>query len=197
MSERSVTRSCSTVCKGTSINSTPTSLESLMKNVILLSVILLSACSTTAPKQTAPPAQASPPQEQSSPVADTVPAGGGLSDLDAMTFGCPKAGLNAAAREAAKAPTQGNYQFTYFRIVSDAHHSVYEVHFKSNVNGEPDLKYCVSVYCQQGWDPRTSKTTVSLESNGPQRTGASTAGAAHGADCGDQQTRVKHRPKHR
>ena len=57
---------------------------------------------------------------------------GGLKDLDAMTFSCAKSGLNAAGREAAKAPSQGAYQFAYFRIIKDAHHSFYEVHFKSN-----------------------------------------------------------------
>ena len=57
-----------------------------------------------------------------------------------MTFTCVKAGLNAAAREAAKAPTEGSYQFAYFKIISDGHHSSYEVDFKSNYMGEPDLK---------------------------------------------------------
>lgn len=79
-----------------------------------------------------------------------------------MTFSCPQAGLNAAAREAAKAPTLGTYQFAYFNIVSDAHHAMYEVHFRSNVLSEPVLRYCVALYCQQGWDPRTSKTDVTL-----------------------------------
>ena len=53
-----------------------------------------------------------------------------------MTFSCPKAGLNAAAREAAKVPSQGTYQFAYFRIINDSHHASYEVHFKSNYQGE-------------------------------------------------------------
>jgi hypothetical protein len=95
-----------------------------------------------------------------------------------MTFGCPKAGLNAAAREAAKAPSQGTYQFSFFRIVSDSHHASYEVHFKSNYVGEPDLKYCVAVYCQQGWDPRNTKITIQAMSDMPQR-----RGAGHDADC--------------
>jgi hypothetical protein len=90
------------------------------------------------------------------------PASDGLSELDAMTFSCPKAALNAAAREAAKVPSQGTYQFSFFRIVSDAHHSSYEVHFKSNYHGEPVLKYCVALYCQQGWDPKTTKATITL-----------------------------------
>ena len=107
-----------------------------------------------------------------------------------MTFGCPKAGLNAAAREAAKVPSQGTYQFAYFRIINDSHHASYEVHFKSNYQGEADLKYCVAVYCQQGWDPNT-KTSVTLMSNERQRMGA----AAHGAGCGAQQVPVNRRVK--
>jgi hypothetical protein len=95
-----------------------------------------------------------------------------------MTFGCPKAALNAAARQAAKVPSQGTYQFSYFKIVNDSHHAAYEVHFKSNYAGETDLKYCVEMYCQQGWDPLTTKTDVKLLSN--QRAGVT----AHGAVCG-------------
>lgn len=79
-----------------------------------------------------------------------------------MTFDCPKAGLNAAAREAAKAPTRGSYQFSYFGIVSDGHHAAYEVQFKSNHHADPVLRYCVAIYCQQGWDPRETKTMVTL-----------------------------------
>jgi len=178
-------------------DSTPTSLESLMKKLMILAAIMLSACSTATSKQAASPAEAAPAsQEQPSPSDDTPPVGGGLSDLDKMTFACSKAGLNAAAREAEKATTQGNYQFAYFRLVSDSHHSVYEVHFKSNNSGEPDLKYCVSVYCQQGWDPSTSKPpSVRLISDGSQPAGASAVGAVHSADCSDQQIRVKHRSK--
>ena len=102
-----------------------------------------------------------------------------LTDLDAMTFSCPRAGLNAAAREAAKTRSQGTYQFAYFNIVSSSHHAMYEVHFKSNYAGEPDLRYCVDVYCQQGWDPNT-KTTVTLMNTKPMRKGA----AAHATSCG-------------
>jgi hypothetical protein len=86
----------------------------------------------------------------------------GLNELAAMTFGCPKAALNAAAREAAKVRTQGTYQFAFFRIVADSHHAAYEVHFKSNHRREKELKYCVTMYCQQGWDPATAKTLVTL-----------------------------------
>ena len=112
-------------------------------------------------------------------VEPPAPPDNGLNDLASMTFGCPKAALNAAAREAAKVPSQGTYQFAHFGIVSDSHNATYEVHFKSNYQGEPELKYCVSMYCQQGWDPRTSKTEVTLMSN-ERRRGA----AAHTTACG-------------
>jgi hypothetical protein len=113
-----------------------------------------------------------------------------LSELDAMTFGCPRAALNAAAREAAKAPSQGTYQFSYFTIISDSHHASYEVHFKSNYAGEADLKYCVAVYCQQGWDPNT-KTSVTLMTGKPTRAGT----AAHKAGCGSHPTAPVRQPK--
>ena len=88
-----------------------------------------------------------------------------------MTFDCPKAGLNAAAREAAKVPSQGTYQFSYFKLVSDAHHASYEVHFRSNSTDEPELRYCVSIYCQQGWDPKQTEVAVTLMSNKPGKRG--------------------------
>jgi len=115
--------------------------------------------STTAP----PVAQAKPANTEAS-TETTAPLSQDLADLDAMTFDCPRAGLNAAARKAAKVPSQGTYQFSYFRIVNDAHHASYEVHFKSNYVGEPELRYCVSMYCQQGWDPRTTRIDVALMS---------------------------------
>jgi hypothetical protein len=126
------------------------------------------------------PADAGPP-----------PEGGGLGDLGAMTFGCPKAGLNAAAREAAKVPSQGTYQFSYFKIINDSHHSAYEVHFKSNYEGEAELKYCVSMYCQQGWDPKATKTSVILMGKERQRAGAT----SHVTACGGPSTPVRSRAK--
>jgi hypothetical protein len=135
------------------------------KKFVLMTGIVLSASISTHAQESAPaPTNASSPQAQSVAPASSAPANHGLADLDAMTFACPKAGLNAAAREAAKAPSQGTYQFSYFSIIHDAHHAFYEVHFKSNYQGEPELKYCVSMYCQQGWDPKTSKTEVTLMS---------------------------------
>jgi hypothetical protein len=119
--------------------------------------------------------------ETSAPPAsgpEQPPADNGLNDLASMTFGCPKAALNAAAREAAKVRSKGTYQFTYFRILSDSHHSSYEVRFKSNYAGEKELKYCVALYCQQGWDPKTTKASVTLMGNARQR-----AATSHGAHC--------------
>jgi hypothetical protein len=114
-----------------------------------------------------------------------------LSDLETITFGCPKAALNAAARRAAKVPSQGTYQFSYFNIVSDTHHAIYEVRFKSNYEGEAELKYCVEIYCQQGWDPRTAKTSIRLLPNAPQRGGRAT----HDSACHDMPTAVRPRVK--
>ena len=126
------------------------------------------------------------PQE---PVPAEALLAAGLSDLNAMTFSCPKAGLNAAARQAAKAPSQGTYQFSYFKIVSDTHHAAYEVYFKSNYEGEPELRYCVEMYCQQGFDPKTTKTTVTLMST-------QVAGARmHGGTCGGHQPATNRRMK--
>ena len=105
------------------------------------------------------------------------PESNGLNDLESLTFSCPKAALNAAARTAKEAPSQGTYQFSYFNIVSDSHHAMYEIHFTSNYAGEPDLKYCVTMYCQQGWDPNTAKTEVRLMSN--TRTSAASATQAN------------------
>jgi hypothetical protein len=116
------------------------------------------------------------PRAQDAP-APTPPADSSLNDLAAMTFGCPKAGLNAAAREAAKVRSQGTYQFSYFKIISDSHHAAYEVHFRSNYQGEKELKYCVALYCQQGWDPKTAKTSVTRMNDPHQVPGA------HSASC--------------
>jgi len=127
------------------------------------------------------------PQAQTQ--AAPVPLPAGLSDLNAMTFGCPRAGLNAAARQAAKVPSQGTYQFSYFKIISDTHHAAYEVHFKSNYEGEPELRYCVEMYCQQGWDPNTTKTTVTMMST--QRAGVKT----HGVACGGHEPTARGRTK--
>jgi len=130
-------------------------------------------------------------QEQAPPATDAAAATSGLSDLDAITFGCPKAALNAAARRAARVPSQGTYQFSYFNIVSDTHHAIYEVRFKSNYEGEAELKYCVEIYCQQGWDPKTAKTSIRLLPNAPQRSES----AAHASACHEMPTPARPRAK--
>ena len=158
-----------------------------MKNILAATAVALAACiGAIAATQTV-----STTERQSAPDAAIAPASGGLSDLEAMTFGCPKAALNAAARRAASVPSQGTYQFSHFNIVSDSHHAMFEVRFKSNYEGEAELKYCVEIYCQQGWDPQTSKTSVTLMSNRRQRAGA----AAHGDACSAMQMPANRRVK--
>ena len=153
-------------------------------SLIATFALALFADATLAQQASADTANASKPQRET--------ASEGLADLERMTFGCPKAGLNAAARAAAKAPSQGSYQFTFFKIVNDAHHAFYEVHFKSNYQGEPDLKYCVSMYCQQGWDPRTSETEVTLMSDEEPRSQRRRSAKAH-ATCGHTSAAKKKR----
>lgn len=141
-----------------------------MKSIVIAGAIALVFCLAVAASQSV-----AAPREQ---VRADTPVLEGLSDLNAMTFSCPKAGLNAAARRASQVPSQGTYQFSYFKIVNDTHHAAYEVHFKSNYAGEPELRYCVEMYCQQGWDPKTAKTSITLMST--QRAGVTT----HGETCG-------------
>jgi hypothetical protein len=162
-----------------------------VKSIIGIAAVALVACSTAPPAQPSEAATLTPatPQEQPARVADTGAPSDGLGDLDAMTLGCAKAGLNAAAREAAQVPSQGTYQFSYFRIINDSHHSSYEVHFKSNYQGEPELKYCVAIYCQQGWDPKTTQASVRLMSNEPKSAGVS----AERASCRSQHAPAKRR----
>lgn len=124
-----------------------------------------------------PPAPAGATPEQPAPASEpAVPAG--LSDLEKRTFACPRAALNAAAREVAAYPSQGTYQFSYFNIVSASHHATYEVHFTSNYAAEPVLRFCVAIYCQQGFDPATAKTSVALMGTNAAR---NAAGAGHAA----------------
>jgi hypothetical protein len=111
--------------------------------------------------------------------SDSSPGSDSLSDLNALTLSCPRAALNAAAREAAKVQARGTYQFSYFHIVNESHHARYEVHFRSNYEGERELKYCVVLYCQQGWDPAQAQTAVTLISASPN----SAAAASQMANC--------------
>jgi hypothetical protein len=163
------------------------------KDIMATAMLALVAWTTVTYAQTGDAAaQTAPvPQQQSAPPEAAAPAGDGLTDLNAMTFSCVRAGLNAAGREAAKAQSQGTYQFSYFKIIKDTHHSFYEVHFKSNYSGEPDLKYCVAIYCQQGWNPKTVQISVTPMSNERQRVQV----GVHGDDCGNEQMPVKRRAK--
>jgi hypothetical protein len=131
------------------------------------------------------------PQEQPAAAPATAPVSRGLSDLETLTRSCSMAALNAAARRAAEAPSQGRYQFSYFNLVSDSHHAQYEVHFTSNYEGEPDLKYCVEIYCQQGWDPKTAKVGITEMSSAPQRK----ASAPHPTGCAQVHTPAKGKTK--
>ena len=162
---------------------TATRLKSVSRNVIGPIALALVSSATISHAQTegVPAQTAQAVQQPSAPSDGTAPAGDGLRYLNALTFGCVRAGLNAAAREAAKAPSDGAYQFSFFKIIRDGHHSFYEVHFKSNYPGETDLKYCVAIYCQQGWDPKTAQATVT------QINEASRARKeAHANRCGDE-----------
>jgi hypothetical protein len=152
-----------------------------MKTLIVMTSVALTGCINTPHASNEVPVTSSAPPSQATPAATASPVSASLdlADLDSMTFDCPKAGLNAAAREAAKVPSQGTYQFSYFKIINDAHHASYEAHFKSNYPGEPELRYCISMYCQQGWDPKTSKVEVTLMNNERQL-----GGAGHEAACG-------------
>jgi hypothetical protein len=152
-----------------------------MRNIIVMTAFAVAGCVNAPQVQDEGAVSSGVPASHAKPAAieNAAPASHGLDDLDAMTFDCPRAGLNAAARQAANVPSQGTYQFSYFRIINDAHHASYEVHFKSNYVGEPELRYCVAMYCQQGWNPNTTRTDVRLMSDeGP--------GAAAGreAACG-------------
>src|SRR5262245_44305884 len=149
-----------------------------MKNIVTGVAIALVASSTVPLTQTAIA------QEPPTPAPEAAPTDTGLDDLAAMTFGCPKAALNAAAREAGKVRSQGTYQFAFFKIISDSHHAASEVHFKSNYAKEQDLQYWVALYWKQGWDRSTTKTSVTLMNN----TYHPPAAKGHEMQCGDHRT---------
>jgi hypothetical protein len=158
----------------------------MKKTLVVMTVAIVASLSAVGALQNQATQQAQP-----AAVPPAVPAATGLSDLEALTRSCSMAALNAAARRAADAPSQGKYQFSYFNLVSDSHHGQYEVHFTSNYEGEPVLKYCVEIYCQQGWDPRNAKATITEMSKAPQRG----AKAPHPAGCGQIHTPVKGRTR--
>ena len=154
--------------------------------LVIMTVAMAASLGVVAAVQNAATAQ-----EQPAAVTPAAPVSTGLSDLEALTRSCSMAALNAAARRAATAPSEGKYQFSYFNLVSDSHHAQYEVHFTSNYEGEPVLKYCVEIYCQQGWDPKTAKATITEMSKAPQRTTA----VPHPTGCGQTHAPAKGRTR--
>jgi hypothetical protein len=164
----------------------------MKKLIVVMTCVAFTGCLNAPHAQDRMPVtpSAPPSQAKTAPVPSTASASNGLADLEAMTFDCPKAALNAAARESARVPSQGTYQFAYFKIINDAHHASYEVYFKSNHIGEPDLRYCVSMYCQQGWDPKTTQAEVRLMSD--ERVSDATA---HSAACGVHASAVTKRKR--
>lgn len=160
----------------------------MTKLALVAAVALAAGGAVFAQNASAPNALA---QEQASPADAALPSG--LSDLEKTTFACPKAALNAAAREVAMYPSQGTYQFSYFNIVSASHHAAYEVHFTSNYAAEPVLKFCVSLYCQQGFDPATTKATVALLGAKTPASAATRAAAGHAANACSQPRTAKPR----
>ena len=158
----------------------------MKKTLVIMTVAVAASLGGVAAVQ-----NAATPQQQPAPVPAAAPVGSGLSDLEALTRSCTIAALNAAARRAAKAPTHGKYQFSYFNLVSDSHHAQYEVHFTSNYEGESDLKYCVEIYCQQGWDPKTANTSLTMMPSTPRRAAAD----PHRTGCGQTHTPAKGRTR--
>jgi hypothetical protein len=127
-----------------------------MKGMFAVMMILLALQSGTGAAQT-------PSTSPSTETSESLPqASDGWKDLDAATLSCARAALNAAAREATKVQARGTYHFSYFDVINESHHARYEVRFHSNYHGEPDLKYCVVLYCQQGWDPAQAQAEVTL-----------------------------------
>lgn len=157
-----------------------------MKRYSALATITLALHMSSSTAQEASPATSKPIVAPAAGSEQETSLAAGLNELNAMTFECPKAALNAAARAASQVPAKGTYQFSYFKIVNDAHHAAYEVRFKSNFEGEPDLKYCVAMYCQQGWDPKASQPEVTLMADEPRRK------SRHGTGCGAHSGSGKH-----
>ena len=148
-----------------------------MKNLVIAGLLAVSVGGAAVAQSAVAPAGAVLEQPG---LLDEPSGPAGLSDLEKATFACPKAALNAAAREVASHPGQGTYQFSYFNIVSGSHHAAYEVHFTSNYAADPVLRFCVAIYCQQGFDPATTKADVTLLGT---KAAAMTRGAGHAANA--------------
>jgi hypothetical protein len=155
---------------------------------LALGTALAIALAAAAFAQNAAAPAASQPKQLALGSDPTAPAG--LNDLEKTTFACPKAALNAAAREVARYPSEGTYQFSYFNIVSASHHAAYEVHFTSNYTAEPVLKFCVAIYCQQGFDPSTTTSVARIGA----KAAPHAAGAGHTPNaCAPTQAPAKRR----
>ena len=160
-----------------------------MRKLAIAAALALTIGGGAAVAQNAAPLAGPTPEQPAPDPEPAIPAG--LSDLEKTTFACPKAALNAAAREVAKYKSEGTYQFSYFNIVSASHHAAYEVHFTSNYVAEPVLKFCVAIYCQQGFDPATTKTSVALMGT---KAAAHVASAGHAANaCSPRRTPARRR----
>jgi hypothetical protein len=160
-----------------------------VRKLAIAAALALTICGGAAVAQNAAPPAGSPPEQPAPDPEPAIPAG--LRDLEKTTFACPKAALNAAAREVAKYKSEGTYQFSYFNIVSASHHAAYEVHFTSNYVAEPVLKFCVAIYCQQGFDPATTKTSVALMGT---KAAAHASSAGHAANaCSPRRTPARRR----
>ena len=84
-------------------------------------------------------------------------------------------------------PSQGTYQFSYFKIINDAHHAAYEVHFKSNYEGEAELKYCVCDVLPARMGSEDDEDVGHADGKERQRAGAT----PHVAGCGSPSTPVR------
>ncbi len=158
-----------------------------MKKLASAAAVAFALGSAALAQNAAAPAGAPPAPPALTPEAGSA---AGLVDLEKTTFACPKAALNAAAREVAKYPSQGTYQFSYFNIARSGHHAAYEVRFMSNYADEPVLKFCVMLYCQQGFDPSTTTDVALIGEKG--RSHASSVG--HAADaCSPPKATAKRR----
>lgn len=158
-----------------------------MKKLAIATALAFALGGAAFAQNAAAPAGITPEQ----PAPGSVPAvPAGLGDLEKTTFACPKAALNAAAREVATYPSQGTYQFSYFNIVNASHHAAYEVHFTSNYAAEPVLKFCVAIYCQQGFDPASTTSVALMGTNAALHA----AGAGHAAKvCGPTRAPARRR----
>src|SRR3979490_3557871 len=89
-----------------------------LNDIVGTAVLALVAWTSVFHAQTGDAAAQTAPvqQQQSAPPDATAPADDGLSDLNAVTFRCVRAGLNAAGRAGAQRHAQGTLSFPLFTI---------------------------------------------------------------------------------